>query len=250
MTKRIVVLFSLVLAVALSSFGQSATNVLTSTTLAAAVTTTSQTSWKLASLTGVVATSTVLYVEDGTGGNPEAVFVNVVNTASNTVSVTRGYSGTIASPHISGAVVLYGPASSPGFVSVDPSGACVAASSTTPTINILKGNQWICSTILGRWVPGWNNSTKEPGATTAVASVAGQVTPTGPLFHITGALAITGFVLPLGFSDGCFTAIADGAYTWTAANNIAVASAGGQVVGATNTFCYDRNTAKYYPAHQ
>jgi hypothetical protein len=250
MTKRIATLISLVLAVAISGFGQSTTNVLSATTLAAAVTSTSQTSLKLASVTGITATSTLLYLEDGAGGNPEAVFVNAVNTGSNTVSVTRGYNGTQANQHISGGVVLYGPANSPGFVSVDPSGSCVAASSTTPTVNILTGRQWICSTILARWVPGWNNNAKVDGATTAVASAAGQVTPTGQLFHITGALGITGFLLPTGFSDGCFTVIADGLYTWTAANNIAVASAAGQVVGTTNTFCYDRNTSKFYPAHQ
>jgi hypothetical protein len=86
-----------------------------------------------------------------------------------------------------------------------------------------------------------------PGPTAAVASVAGQVTPSGPLFHITGALAITGFLLPVGFTGGSFTVIPDGTFTWTTANNIAIA--GTAVVNKALTFWYDTNSSKFVPSY-
>src|ERR1019366_2742861 len=109
-----------------------ATNLLlTATSLSAAVTQ-STTVFPVASATGITATNTLLYIEDGTGGNPEAVFVNAVNGTQ--ISVTRGYNGTQARAHLSGSVVLAGPPYY--FVAVDPSGSCTASSSVTPTVNI------------------------------------------------------------------------------------------------------------------
>jgi hypothetical protein len=140
------------------------------------------------------------------------------------------------------------------FSTYDPFGGCTAASTNvTPWVTVpsqfLGGDarQWLCSTILNRWVAGWNNDVAVPQVTAAVASAAGLVTPSGPLFHITGALAITGFNIPLGFAYGSFTVIPDGAFTTTTANNIANASTG--VVGKPLTFTYDANTAKFYPSY-
>jgi hypothetical protein len=80
-----------------------------------------------------------------------------------------------------------------------------------------------------------------------VASAAGLVTPSGPLFHITGTAAITGFNIPVGFTGGSFTVIPDGAFTTTTANNIAIASTA--VVSKPLTFTFDAGTAKFYPSY-
>lgn len=170
-----------------------------------------------------------------------------------TVPVSR-YQGKVAG-HASGAMVIAGRAN--WFGTYDPYGDCVSpylvnvpALLSTPYIN-LKGGQtgteWLCSSITSQWVPGWGNTTVPPQPTAAVASAAGLVTPSGPLFHITGALAITGFNIPVGFYTGSFTVIPDGAFTTTTANNIAIASTG--VVSKALTFTYDLKTAKFYPSY-
>ena len=140
-----------------------------------------------------------------------------------------------------------------GFQSFDPPGANASATSSaagsilyTPWINVETGYQWIWSDILSCWVPGWQN----PGpfnVSDAVASAAGQVTPSGPLFHITGALAITGFLLPAGFTMGSFTVIPDGTFTWTTANNIAIS--GTAVVNKALTFTWDGTNSKWVPSY-
>ena len=251
-----------VLAFAQMSFGQAtATNLLlTNTFLAAAVTSSSTTTFTLSSSTGVTAGSTVLYVEDGTGGNSEAVFVNTVGSGGQ-VTVTRGYNGSHAAQHLSGSVVIFGPPAA--FVSKDPSGACVAANAYTPTINILGGadgqkggNQWICSTITASWVPGFFNAQRQPGVTTAVASVAGATNPSGPLFHVSGTNAITawGSSTTVGISTGGggsktqpygapFCTIPDAAWTWTATNNIA--TSGTAVANLVICWTFDGSNKKY-----
>jgi hypothetical protein len=232
----------ILLVVLLGSFASAQTS-LTQTTLSAAINS-SATSFKVASATGITATNTVLYVDK------EAMFVNAVN--STTVSVTRGYNGTVGRGHTSGVMVLSGPPNA--FVTTEPSGACTNAQGVfqfSPVVNIRTGNQWLCSTVTGRVVPGWGNSSSEPSVTTAVASAAGLVTPSGPLFHITGALAITGFNIPVGLdtkAGGVVCAIPDGTYTTTAANNIALASTA--VVSKTMCWAIDGNAAKpFFPSY-
>src|SRR4051812_49409152 len=97
-----ITLLSLFLGLALSlpAFGQTA---LTMTTLSAAVAAGSgsvspATTVRLTSATGVVANTTILFV-DG-----EAMFVNSVSGTA--IGVTRGYQGTPAYPHIALATVL------------------------------------------------------------------------------------------------------------------------------------------------
>jgi hypothetical protein len=233
--------------------GQSTTNVLTATKLSAAVTSSSSTVFTVASATGITANNTLLYIDDGTGGNDEAVFVNAVNGTQ--IGVTRGYNGTQANLHLSGAVVLAG--SPQNFFSVDPSGACTAASAPTPYVNILSGRQWICSTISASWVPGYFNQSAAPGVTTAVASVAGATNPSGPLFHVTGANAITAWgsstTAGLGAGGGSatqpygapFCTIPDAAFTWTATNNIAIA--GTAVLNLEICWVFDGTNKKYVP---
>lgn len=260
---KIAASFALALVLGASAFGQATASnlLLTATSLASAVATNSTTTFTLASSTGVVAGSTIVYVDDGTGGNGEAVFVNSVGSGGQ-ISVTRGYNGSITSHHLAGAVVLFGPAGSGGFVSTDPSGACTASASWTPTVNILGGsngqkggNQWICSSVTNSWVPGYFNTQRPAGVTTLVASVAGATNPSGPLFHVNGTNAITAWgsstSAGLGAGGGSatqpygapFCVIPDAAFTWTATNNIAVA--GTAVANLEICFTFDGTNKKY-----
>jgi hypothetical protein len=241
------------LLVASLSFGQAtAANLLLTATKLSAAATASTNVFTVASATGITANSTVLFVDDGNGGNGEAVFVNAVSGTQ--VSITRGYNGTKSSAHLSGSVVLAGPP--PAFVSVEPSGSCTAASAYTPTVNILNhGHQWICSSISASWVPGFFNVSRAAGVTTLVASVAGATNPTGPLFHVSGTNAITAWgsstTAGLGAGGGSatqpygapFCVIPDGAFTWTATNNIA--TAGTAVTNLVICFTFDGTNKKY-----
>ncbi len=140
-----------------------------------------------------------------------------------------------------------------GFQSYDPPGGSASQNSNaasavlyTPWVNVTTGAQWVWSAILSAWVPGWQN-TNSPGVSTAVASTAGAVVPTGPLFHITGTAAITGFTAPVGFANiGQFTVIPDGTFTWVTSGNIALA--GTAVVNKTITFTWDGTNSKWVPS--
>ena len=177
------------------------------------------------------------------------MLVNSVNTVDLTASVTRGYAGTRATGHLSGETVLVGPPNQ--FASNEPSGSCTAtATVVTPVIDTSTGQQWLCSTVLNAWVPGFGNpgtSGVPVDVTAAVASAAGKVTPSGPLFHITGTAAITGFNIPTGYNGGPFCVIPDGIFTTTTANNIALASTA--VVSRKLCYSYDGNSSKFYPTY-
>lgn len=221
----------------------------------------------LASVTGIAAPvlpgtpASVIYVDR------EAMGVFTVNSSTGCLSVNRGYLGTQASPHVSGAMVLIqqlyqttlGTGGNPepsGFFQQDPpyGATCTAANTaTTPWVNVLTGAQWLCSGQTGTWAPGWSNPLSAPPTwiqTGTVASAAGAITPSGPYFDISGTSAITGFNIPLGFDTnkgGCFTAKPTGIWTWTAAGNIATA---GTVTAATTpvTFCWDVAAQKWIPS--
>lgn len=165
------------------------------------------------------------------------------------VEVMRGTNGTKASAHVTGSTVLVG---RPRFFYVsDPSGAELAANvDAIPRVNVPTSNQWLCP--VDRWIPGMGNpgnsgSPVPTSVSPAVASAAGLITPSGPLFHVTGALAITGFNTPEGFNGGGFAIIPDGTFTWTTANNISIA--GTAVVGKLLIFTYDAATNKFYPSY-
>lgn len=265
--KKTLAVLSLMLALALpSAFGQATATslLLTATSLASAVKTTSTTTFTLTSSTGVVAGSTVIYVDDGNGGNGEAVFVNSVGPGGQ-VGVTRGYNGSQANLHLSGSVVLFGPPAA--FTTTDPSGSCTANLAYTPTVNILGGtngqkggNQWICSTISASWVPGFFNTQRPAGAVTALAASAGANNPPGPLFHVTGSTpAITAWgsstTAGLGAGGGShtqpyganFCVIPDTAYTTTATNNIGKATTA--VVSQVQCWTWDATNKVYQPSY-
>jgi len=199
----------------------------------------------------------------------EALGVLTVNTSIKSVCGFRGYLGTQAAPHPSGDMVLisnayqtnvqYGANPMPsGFFQQDPpiGGGCTAANiPTTPWVNILTGAQWLCSPITGTWVPGFQNpwAIDSASQTATVPAAAGTVTPTGPLFVISGAGAITGFVVPIGCNatavGGCsFTVIAaaGSTWTWTAAGNIMTAGTG--TPGHTFTFTWSASLSKFVPS--
>lgn len=225
---------------------------LTQTTLASNVTSTG-TMINVASTTNISAPLNgqmqKLYIIDVGGHKGELVEVTGAPTGTQ-VPIAR--IDEYNSNHLSGAIVLIAPVdpTQGGFQSYAPWGPVPSVVQTLPWVDITTGNEYLPSNK-NVWVAGFDNPDGiNVDATANVASAAGYITPSGPLFHMTGALAVTGITIPVGFAGGCFTVIADGAYTWTAANNIAVVSSGAQVVGSSVTFCYDANNAKFYPSHQ
>lgn len=250
--KNLILSLFIGLVVCSPAFAQTALN---ATSLSAAVTTTSTTVVRVASATGIVAGSTVLYIEDGTAYNGEAVFVNSVNGTA--LGVTRGYAGTVSNPHINGAIVVVGTPAQ--FAIVDPAGACTAANTVAPFISLRTGNQWICSSVTSSWVPGFFNNSAPAGVAAAVASVAGATLPSGPLFHVTGTNAITawGSSTTVGLVGGGgsktdvvgapFCVIPDAIFTTTATNNIALASTA--VVNKIMCFTFDQTNKKYVPTY-
>ena len=136
-----------------------AQTILTQTTLSAAVTTTSQTFVRVASATGITATSTVLYIADGQG---ELMFVNSVN--GTTIGVTRGSNGgPTASTHPSGALVFVAP---PNAIATQaPTGSCTRANQPyLPVIALgsFGGLPVVSDCVGGVWV---NGITSPPQAT-------------------------------------------------------------------------------------
>jgi len=266
---------SLVLLAALAHFAcaQQGQTTLTSTTLAGPVTgpsgysgttQTLQTFVCLASVTGISAPLlpgtpvSVIYIDR------EAMGVWSVSTATNCVTVNRGYLSSQASPHVTGQYVLIAPAYNTtavtggnpvpsGFYPVDPpqGSTCSAGTPTIPWVNVLTGAQWLCSNSTNTFVPGWNNplAFTSPGlVSTTAASTGAQVVP-GPYFALSGTNAITSFTLPVGFNNtatggyGSFCIYPTGAFTTTATNNIVNATTA--VVGKLLCYTWNPTTSKF-----
>lgn len=221
----------------------------------------------LASGTGITLSQngqpvTILYIDQ----EAESVLQNPSGTI---FTVLRGQFGTRVAAHASGTMVLFqivspqfaGFSGGGGLQVVDPpvNGACTAANTlVTPWVNMISGDQWLCSSLTGTWVPGWHNKFQSGNeeVTAAVASAAGLITPSGPLFHITGALAITGFNTAtggmIGFNatavgGGQICVIPDGTFTTTTANNIALASTA--VVNKELCWVWDATNQKFIPTY-
>lgn len=185
--------------------------------------------------------------------NPETTrgeLVNVTAVSGTQVNIARV--SLFRQGFISGAVVVIGPSPAnpylQAFQEFDPVGAVTAAQvQVTPWINAVNGNQWLRS-VDGLWIPGFNNNSQSLGISATVASPAGALTPTGPMFHVSGTNAVTGITIPVGFTGGVITIIPDGNFTWTTAGNIALA--GTAVTGRVLQFRYDSNAAKpFYPSY-
>ncbi len=268
---------SLILLAALASFAvaQQGQLTLTSTTLAGAVTgpalysgtsPTIQSFICLASVTGISAPLlpgtpvSVIFVDR------EAMGVWSVNTTTACVTVSRGYLGTNASPHVTGQYVLVaaayqttlGTGANPvpsGFYQSDPAqgGTCSSGAPTIPWVNVLTGAQWLCSTITNTWVPGWNNplSYTSPGVTTAVAS-ATTITPSGPFFHLTGTTPVTTITAPIGCNATAagycsFTVIVDSGTSsmFGTGGNLEIGAAITTLSGNQYTFLWDAKNSKW-----
>lgn len=240
------------------AFGQAYT--LTQTTLSAN-TNASVTSFSIASATGATVTNntnaTDLYVD--------RELMQIVSVSGTVVSVLRGVSGTQASAHASGAMVLLG--APPAFQNYDPEGYCNIAPTVPmvgqsiyvpalPLINTRTGAQWLCSTVSNTWIPGFGNPGLSGNPVSASASVTGAtITPSGPLSQFTGTTALVTINVPVGCGgNGSCTVTLDftgsgSGLTWTAAGNISVAgtlAAAGSVV--TFTYVPSLSTPKWVPS--
>lgn len=220
-----------------------AQTLLNQTTLAAAITSTTLTTIAVTSATGF-AVNNIMY------SDREAMRITAIN--GTLINVVRGASGTPATTHLTLAPTFQGSPSAFTSADVTLSGSCTAANTYAPTINTRFGDRYMCianSATTASWQknPYKTGIVGEGNVTTAVASAAGLVVVTSPLFHITGALAITGFTLGTAFEAGSFCVIPDGAFTTTTATNIAIASTG--VVSKLLCFAWDTGTTKWYPTY-
>lgn len=232
----------------LAAFSFAQQNVITQTSTSAAVISSAQTipvsSATNISVRSATGNGSILYVVDFGQTQGEAMLVLAVNGTN--ITVQRGANGTAAVGHASGAMVLVGQPQ--WFYGYNPTGNCTTASTyVRPWVNVTTGQQWLCSSVTLTWVPGFSNTQAPPQPTAAVASAAGLITPSGPLFHITGTAAITGFTLPVGFNGSQICVVPDAIFTTTAANNIALASTA--VVNKTLCWTYDKNSAKFTPSY-
>ena len=221
---------ALVLALSLAAFGQAT---LSQTTLAAAVSGPytgatgaarfPQTIY-LTSVSGIVAPAnptstteigtpsgssfTILYVQDPGSTKGEAMQVFSINTTLNTVVVNRGYLGTMATAHGTGATVWFGPPEY--FANADLSGAC-----TTTALRVLPfivpGSGHFFDCIGGYWVealPSFTNFTSYSATPGTVRALRGEAITyssqsSGNLVGVRGAVtAATGASLTGGYFYG------------------------------------------------
>jgi hypothetical protein len=236
--KNILVIFAVALAIAIAP-ANAQVYTLTSTTLSNAISAGTIQQFTVASVTNITSNPpTMLYVDR------EAMLVLAVS--GTTLTVARGQVTTKAVGHASGAMVLAG--SPDWFSDQDVTGSCTTSTvKALPHLNVITGNQWLCSSLTGTWVPGFKNVSAPAQVTAAVASAAGAILPSGPLFHITGTAAITGFTIPVGFDHGSFCAIPDGIFTTTTAGNIALASTA--VVNKLLCWTWDDTNSKFVPTY-
>jgi len=146
----------------------SAQTIIPTTTLSAAVTTTSTTFIPVTSATGITATNTMIFVDN------EAMFVNSVS--GTTLGVTRGYFGGRATTHNSGALVWYATPNAFGWAAPggSPSGSCTRANILyLPYINTDTGA--ISDCVGGVWVGGANATGSYASFTTVTVPYIGAV---------------------------------------------------------------------------
>lgn len=138
--KNLLIVIALLLAFVAPALPVSAQTYLTSTTLSAAVTSTSQTTINVTSATGFTVGYT-LYV-DG-----EAM--SITSVSGTTIGVFRGVVGTTARTHASASTVIVGPP--PAFTTADPGpGSCTVANQAyLPIVNTVNGNVWMCRGVAG-----------------------------------------------------------------------------------------------------
>lgn len=163
--------FSLALVALLVPFAAlHAQTALTQTTLSAAITSGTRTI-PVASVTGITAATTALWIEG------EYMPVVSVNSTSKLVTIApRGSSGSRANQHPSGAVVWVGSLTStiPAFVNYDPAGTCTVANTSLPTIAVVSYRLWRCDSTTGVWQPMFTTGSITPTATSASIQTVAQ----------------------------------------------------------------------------
>lgn len=228
---------------------------------------------QVASATGIVGINPNLNIT-ASQANQSAIFVDrelmlVIAVNGTQLTVARGINGTVAAPHLTGAMVLVGKPI--WFYAFDPGGgptaqgfisnvSCTLANVVaTPWVNIRSGAQWYCNPTSLTWQPGFNNPLLPTGASFAtVASAAGAQAIPGPVSKISGTNAITSFTFAgagnIGLNGaatantqagGQFCIIPTGAYTTTATNNIGAATTA--IVGIMQCWYWNGPDAKWYP---
>lgn len=198
----------------------------------------------------------------------EAMLVTAVNGTA--LTVVRGVAGTVATPHATGAMVLFGQPryfytqdpgglGSPGGTGYISNVPCVLANVVvSPWVNIRSGAQWYCNPTTLTWQPGFNNPLLPMGSSfSTVASAAGAQAIPGPVSKISGTNAITSFTFAgngviglngaatVNSSGGAeFCIIPTGAFTTTATNNIGAATTA--IVGVEQCWVWNGGDGKWY----
>lgn len=241
-------LLKITLAITLLASLAAGQTILSSTTLGAAITTTTQTNITLASTSTMQnkggagnQINTVLYVDH------ELMYVTSVTDSTHVIVQRATGIGAGGRPmtHSSGAIVLFsltsGSNPAPSFFSnVQPVSQLVGSCTSSqlmvlPLVYVFSGDVQTC--MGSKWVIV--NSPKTPVLGSVYTVPAGAIVPTGSIFLTdTGTAAATSITLPAGWAPGmCLTIIPGGAFTWTTAGNIR--AAGTAVAGKATFFCWD-----------
>jgi hypothetical protein len=209
----------------------------------------------LASVTGIVAGQTMIYVADGSG---ETMFVNTVGT--NYVGVTRGYQNLGGGQgHNSAALVLYGPANA--FLYTQPTGACnrtgqiylpaVALGNTTTatTISDCLGSVWVTGAVPVLQNPFFRVYQPQPGAVAYTSiNTNGTTLTAGESYcaeiDVEFSKNVTGLGVLLGTTGGTDKHLVF--LTDATGNLVANSALAGQTAGTASTYEQIPFTAPYY----
>lgn len=130
----------------------------------------------VASATGISAPNA--FTGNGFGSQTQSeLFVDgeamlVTGASGTTINVVRGASSTRAVAHNAGAVVWAGTPNQ--FYTLAPEGACVAANTTNPYINVITGQTWFCDTGTSNWQSVLSTGAITPAATAAAIQTAAE----------------------------------------------------------------------------
>ncbi len=100
----------------------------------------------------------------------EAMLVTGINGTS--VNVVRGSNSTMATAHAANSVVWI--ASPNQLYTIAPAGACTAANTVNPYINVQTGQYWFCDSGTGNWQNVFSTGAITPVATAASIQTAAQ----------------------------------------------------------------------------
>ena len=135
-----------------------------------------------------------------------------------------------------------------------PSSANLLATLTDETgtgANVFANTPTLVTPVIGA-ATGTSLSLSGFSAVSAAAPTipsATTIAPTTPIAFVSGTMAVVNITAaaPISTGGGTITLIPTGAFTWTAAGNIAVL--GTAVVSRALTMTYDATTTKWYPSY-